>query len=60
MRRGARIGAFEPPDPRNIGGQFQNATIIDVIEHDRPNIAPSRPKIDLPCCGPNPKIARML
>ena len=30
-RRGVRIG--EPSDPRDVAGQFNDAAIIDVVEH---------------------------
>ena len=35
MRFRARLGALEPSKPRNIRGQFEHASGVDLVEHLR-------------------------
>src|SRR6266851_4307809 len=34
MRRGAGVGIGQPSEPRNIAGQFDDAPVVDVVQHD--------------------------
>ena len=34
MRLGARVGRSEPAEPRNVGRQFENAGVVNFVQHD--------------------------
>src|SRR3984957_10348817 len=43
MGRGAGIGGGQAADPRNRGGQLDDAAILDLVEHCRTAVLPGRP-----------------